>query len=34
VRPYLEKKQHNKRAGGGAQDVGPEFKFQYLGEKK
>jgi hypothetical protein len=29
VRPYLEKKKSQKRAGGKAQDVGPEFKSQY-----
>jgi hypothetical protein len=29
VRPYLEKKTSQKRAGGMAQGVGPEFKHQY-----
>jgi hypothetical protein len=29
VRPYHEKKNHKKRAGGVAQGVGPEFKTQY-----
>jgi hypothetical protein len=28
-RPYLENTHHNKRAGGVAQGVGPEFKPQY-----
>jgi hypothetical protein len=34
VRPYLEKSHHNKRAGGVAQVVGPEFKPQYLKNNK
>jgi hypothetical protein len=34
VRPYLEKTHHKKRAGGVAQDVGPEFKPQYHKKKK
>jgi hypothetical protein len=34
VRPYLEKNPSQKRAGGVAQSVGPEFKPQYQGEKK
>jgi hypothetical protein len=34
VRPYLEKILHRKRAGGMAQDVGPEFKPQCWEEKK
>jgi hypothetical protein len=29
VRPYLEKKPSQKRAGGMAQGVGPEFKSHY-----
>jgi hypothetical protein len=29
MRPYLEKKQSQKRTGGMAQGVGPEFKPQY-----
>jgi hypothetical protein len=32
VRPYLEKTK--KRAGGVAQDIGPEFKPQYCQKKK
>jgi hypothetical protein len=34
VRPYLEKLHHNKRAGGAAQGVDPEFKPQYHKKKK
>jgi hypothetical protein len=34
VRPYLEKIHHNKRAGGAAQGVDPEFKPQYHKKKK
>jgi hypothetical protein len=33
VRPYLEKNPSQKRAGGIAQGVGPEFKPQYLKKK-
>jgi hypothetical protein len=33
-RPYLEKKPSQKRAGGLAQGVGPEFKPQYCQKKK
>jgi hypothetical protein len=29
MRPYLKKIHHKKRAGGVAQDAGPEFKPQY-----
>jgi hypothetical protein len=29
MRPYLEKENHKKRAGGVAQGIGPEFKHQY-----
>jgi hypothetical protein len=32
LRPKLEKTHHNKRAGGVAQGVGPEFKTQYWKE--
>jgi hypothetical protein len=32
-RPYLEKTQEQKRAGGMAQSVGPEFKSQYCRKK-
>jgi hypothetical protein len=34
MRPYLEKTHHNKRAGGVAQEGGPEFKPQYCKKKK
>jgi hypothetical protein len=34
MRPYLEKTLHEKKAGGIAQDVGPEFKSQYHKKKK
>jgi hypothetical protein len=34
VRPYLEKKPSQKRAGRVAQGVGPEFKLQYWKKKK
>jgi hypothetical protein len=34
VRPYLEKNPSQKRAGGVAQDVGPEFKPWYCQKKK
>jgi hypothetical protein len=34
VRPYLKKKHSQKRAGGVAQVVGPEFKPQDLKKKK
>jgi hypothetical protein len=34
MRPYLEKSPSEKRAGGVAQGVGPEFKFQYCKKKK
>jgi hypothetical protein len=34
VRPYLEKSPSQKRAGGVAQGLGPEFKPQYLKKKK
>jgi hypothetical protein len=34
MRPYLEKTLHEKKAGGIAQDVGPEFKPQYHKKKK
>jgi hypothetical protein len=34
VRPYLEKNPSQKRAGGVAQGVGPEFKPQYCKKKK
>jgi hypothetical protein len=33
-RPYLRKTLHKKRAGGVAQGVGPEFKFQYHRKRK
>jgi hypothetical protein len=33
VRPYLEKKKSQNRAGGVAQGVGPEFKPQYCQKK-
>jgi hypothetical protein len=34
VRPYIEKNPSQKRAGGVAQGVGPEFKPQYCKKKK
>jgi hypothetical protein len=34
VRTYLEKNTLQKRAGGVAQGVGPEFKLQYCQKKK
>jgi hypothetical protein len=34
VRPFLEKNPSQKRAGGVAQGVGPEFKPQYCKKKK
>jgi hypothetical protein len=34
VRPYLEKKPSQKRAGGMAQGVGPEFKPKHHKKKK
>jgi hypothetical protein len=34
MRPYLEKNPSQKRAGGVAQGVGPEFKPQYCQEKQ
>jgi hypothetical protein len=34
VRPYLEKYPSQKRAGGVAQGVGPEFKPRYCEKKK
>jgi hypothetical protein len=34
MRPYLEKNPSQKRAGGVAQGVGPEFKPQYHTQKK
>jgi hypothetical protein len=34
LRPYLEKKPSQKRAGGVAQGVDPEFKPQYHKNKK
>jgi hypothetical protein len=34
VRPYLEKNPSQKRAGGVAQGVGPEFKSQYCKKRK
>jgi hypothetical protein len=34
MRPYLEKNSSPKRAGGVAQDVGPELKPQYHKKKK
>jgi hypothetical protein len=34
MRPYLENTIMNKRAGGVAQGVGPEFKSQYHKKKK
>jgi hypothetical protein len=34
LRPYLEKTHYKKRAGGVAQDVGPEFKPQYHKKKE
>jgi hypothetical protein len=34
LRPYLKKKNSQKKAGGVAQDVGPEFKPQYQKKKK
>jgi hypothetical protein len=34
VRPYLKKNPSQKRAGGVAQGVGPEFKPQYCKKKK
>jgi hypothetical protein len=34
LRPYLENTLHQKRAGGMAQGVGPEFKPQYCKKKK
>jgi hypothetical protein len=34
ARPYLKKTHHNKRAGGVAQGVGPEFKPQYCKKKR
>jgi hypothetical protein len=33
-RPYLEKNQSQKRAGGVAQSVGSEFRLQYSQKKK
>jgi hypothetical protein len=33
MRPYLKKNPSQKRAGGVAQGVGPEFKLQYLKNK-
>jgi hypothetical protein len=33
VRESLSQKNHHKKAGGGAQGVGPEFKFQYCKKK-
>jgi hypothetical protein len=33
MRHYLDKTNHQKRAGGVAQGVGPEFKPQYHKEK-
>jgi hypothetical protein len=34
MRPYLGKTLHKNRAGGVAQDEGPEFKSQYCKKKK
>jgi hypothetical protein len=34
VRPHLEKNPSQKRAGGVAQGIGPEFKLQYHTQKK
>jgi hypothetical protein len=34
MRPYLKDKPSHKRAGGVAQDIGPEFKPQYHKKKK
>jgi hypothetical protein len=34
MRPYLKKKPSQKKAGGVAEGVGPEFKPQYQKEKK
>jgi hypothetical protein len=34
MRPYLEKNPSQKRAGGVAQGVGPEFKPYYLKKRK
>jgi hypothetical protein len=34
VKPYLEKNPSQKRAGGVAQGIGPEFKPQYQKKKK
>jgi hypothetical protein len=34
MKPYLEKTHHDKRAGGVAQDVGPQFNPQYCQKKK
>jgi hypothetical protein len=34
TRPYFERNPPQKRAGGVAQGVGPEFKPQYLKKKK
>jgi hypothetical protein len=34
LRPYLEKNPSQKRAGGVAQGVGPEFKPQYCKERQ
>jgi hypothetical protein len=34
MKPYLKKKKSQKRSGGVAQGVGPEFKPQYHKKKK
>jgi hypothetical protein len=34
MRPYLEKTQHQKRAGGVTQGIGPKFKSQYYKKEK
>jgi hypothetical protein len=34
MRPYLEKHPSQKRTGGVAQGIGPEFKPQYCKKKK
>jgi hypothetical protein len=34
MKPYLKKNPSPKRASGGAQGVGPEFKPQYNNKKK
>jgi hypothetical protein len=34
VRPYVEKRNHKKSAGGVAQGEDPEFKLQYCKKKK